>query len=140
YMGDESVIAWAFRIQNIVPVYDEGNNFAGTRGGYGNGQNPVAWAYRAKDDVNKNNLFFGNVFAEADVWSGLTFRTSFGLKYENYDGIDIAYPTPEFSEARFNIGSREYRADGTAWRWTSTINHNRTSRKPVLDLPPGTEA
>src|SRR5690606_2123371 len=32
-MGDESVIGWAGRIQNIVPGCDEGNNFAGTRCG-----------------------------------------------------------------------------------------------------------
>lgn len=140
YMGDESVIAWAFRIQNIVPVYDEGNNFAGTRGGYGNGQNPVAWAYRAKDDVNKNNFFFGNVFAEADVWSGLTFRTSFGLKYENYNGIDITYPNPEFSEGSFNNGLSEYHGYGTEWTWTNTLNYNKTFGKHVLNILAGTEA
>lgn len=140
YMGDESVIAWAYRIQTIVPVYDEGGNFAGTRGGYGNGQNPVAWAYRAKDDINKNNFFFGNVFAEYDLLSGLTFRTNFGLKYENYNGVDITYPNPEFTEGSFNNGLSEYHGYGTEWTWTNTLNYAKRFDKHNLNVLLGTEA
>lgn len=140
YMGDESAIAWAYRIQTIVPVYDEGGNFAGTRGGYGNGQNPVAWAYRGKDDVNKNNLFFGNAFAEADILSGLTLRTSFGLKYENYNGMDISYPNPEFTEGSFNNALSEYHGYGTEWTWTNTLTYKKTFNNHNLNVLVGTEA
>lgn len=140
YQGDESVVAWAYRIQNIVPVYDIMGNFAGTRGGYGNGQNPVAWAYRAKDDVNKSNLFFGNVFGEADIISGLTFRTSFGLKYENYNGKDITYPNFEFSEGSFNNSLSEYFGYNTEWTWTNTLNYKKIIEKHNFNVLVGTEA
>src|SRR5690606_5021839 len=59
YIGEGSAIGFAYRIKNIIPVYDEGGNFAGSRGGWGNGENPVAIAYRAKDNMNKSNFFFG---------------------------------------------------------------------------------
>src|SRR5690606_25883965 len=77
---------------------------------------------------------------EADVWSGLTFRTSFGLKYENYNGIDITYPNPEFSEGSFNNGLSEYHGYGTEWTWTNTLNYNKTFGKHVLNILAGTEA
>ena len=140
YMADESVIAWAFRIQNIVPVYDEGGNFAGTRGGFGNGQNPVAWATRGKDDVNKSNFFFGNAFGEVDVLDGLTYRSSFGLKYENYNGIDISYPNPEFGEGSMNNALSEYFGYGSEWTWTNTLNWRKKFDKHNLNVMAGTEA
>lgn len=140
YMGDESVIAWSFRIQNIVPVYDEGGNFAGTRGGYGNGQNPVAVAYRMKDDVNKSNFFFGNMFAEVDILDGLTYRTSFGLRYENYNGIDISYPNPEFGEGSMNNALSEYFGYGSEWTWTNTMNYRKQFDLHNINILAGTEA
>lgn len=140
YQGDESVVAWAYRIQTIVPVYDIMGNFAGTRGGYGNGQNPVAWAYRAKDDTNKSNFFFGNAFAETDILAGLTLRTSFGLKYENYNGKDISYPNFEFAEGSFNNGLSEYFGYNTEWTWTNTLNYKKTFDKHNLNVLLGTEA
>lgn len=140
YQGDASVVAWAYRIQNIVPVYDIMGNFAGTRGGYGNGENPVAVAYRAKDDINKSNLFFGNVFAETDILAGLTLRTSFGLKYENYNGKDITYPNFEFGEGSFNNGLSEYFGYNTEWTWTNTLNYKKTIEKHNFNVLLGTEA
>lgn len=140
YLGDASVVGWAYRIQNIVPVYDIMGNFAGTRGGYGNGENPVAVAYRAKDDINKSNLFFGNVYAETDIVSGLTFRSSFGLKYENYNGKDINYPNFEFSEGSFNNSLSESFGYNTEWTWTNTLNYKKTFDKHNLNVLLGTEA
>lgn len=140
YMGDESVVGWAYRIQTIVPVYDEGGNFAGTRGGYGNGQNPVAVAYRMKDDVNKSNFFFGNVFGEVDLLPGLMFRTNFGLRYENYNGIDITYPNPEFGEGSMNNALSEYFGYGSEWTWTNTLTWRKQFDQHSLNVLAGTEA
>ena len=141
YMADESVVGWAFRAQTIVPVYDEGGNFAGTRGGYGNAQNPVAVAFRGKDNANKSNFFFGNAYAEADVIEGLTARTSFGLRYENYNGLSITYPNPEWSEGSYtNNGLSEYHGYGSEWTWTNTLNYNKVINKHSLNILAGTEA
>ena len=141
YMADGSVIGWAYRIQNIVPVYDEGGNFAGTRGGYGNAQNPVAVAYRAKDNVRKSNFFFGNVFGEVDILQGLVLRSSFGLRYENNTAIDITYPNPEYSEGSYTFNRlNESAAYGSEWTWTNTLNYRRQFQKHSLNILAGTEA
>ena len=73
YQGEGSPLGFAYRIPTIIPVYDIMGNFAGSRGDkLGNAQNPLAMLYRAKDNVNKRNFFFGNVYAEVDPVNGLT--------------------------------------------------------------------
>lgn len=141
YQGEGSVLGFAYRIHNLIPVYDEGNNFAGSLGGWGNGENPVAMAYRAKDDVNMSNFFFGNAFAEYDVIDGLTLKTNFGMRYENYNGVDISYPNPEFTEGGFNNGVSEYFGYTTEWTWTNTLNYRpNLGEDHSLNVLLGTEA
>lgn len=141
YQSDESVVGWAYRIQNIIPVYDEGGNFAGSFGGYGNGGNPVAVAYRAKDNKNKSNFFFGNAFGEVDVIDGLTLRTNLGMRYENYNGVSYNYANPEFSEGTFNNGMSEYFGYTTEWTWTNTLNYKpKLGKDHSLNILAGTEA
>ncbi|KGE12891.1 SusC/RagA family TonB-linked outer membrane protein [Sphingobacterium deserti] len=140
YMGDGSILGFAFRIQNIIPVYDEGGNFAGSSGGWGNAENPVAMAYRGKDNVNKANMFFGNAFVEYDMLDGLMFRSNFGVKYENYNGMNITYPNPEFSEGSFNNGLNEYAGYNMEWTWTNTLNWRKIIDKHNINVLAGTEA
>ncbi|MFU1858655.1 SusC/RagA family TonB-linked outer membrane protein [Sphingobacterium sp. NGMCC 1.201703] len=142
YIGEGSALGFAYRIHNIIPVYDMGGNFAGSVGGqFGNGENPVAIAYRAKDNKNKSNMFFGNVFGEYDIFSGLTFRSSFGMKYENYNGISYTYPNPEFTEGSFNNGINEYFGLNKEWTWTNTLNYKATFNEDhSLAILAGTEA
>ncbi len=142
YIGEGSALGFAYRIHNIIPVYDEGGNFAGSVGGqFGNGENPVAIAYRAKDNRNKSNMFFGNVFGEFDIVSGLTFRSSFGMKYENYNGVSYTYPNPEFTEGSFNNGINEYFGLNKEWTWTNTLNYKATfNDEHTLSILAGTEA
>lgn len=142
YQGEGSVLGFAYRIQNIIPVYDEGGNFAGSFGNdLGNGQNPVAMAYRAKDNMNRSNFFFGNAFAEYDIINGLTLRSNFGLRYENYNGVSYTYPNPEFSEGNFNNGMSEYQGFTTEWTWTNTLNYKpELGEDHSLNILVGTEA
>src|SRR5690606_17251929 len=106
-----------------------------------NGENPVALAYRAKDNRNKSNMFFGNVFGEYDIISDLTFKTSFGMKYENYNGISFTYPNPEFTEGSFNNGMNEYFGFNKEWTWTNTINYRPSiGDDHTLNVLLGTEA
>ncbi len=141
YIGEGSALGFAYRIKNIIPVYDEGGNFAGSIGGWGNGENPVAIAFRAKDDVNRSNLFFGNAFGEYDILKGLTFRTSFGIKYENYYGVDYTYPNLEFQEGSANNGIAETAGYNTEWTWTNTLNYKMNFNDVHnLNILLGTEA
>ncbi len=141
YQGEGSVLGFAYRIQNIIPVYDEGGHFAGSYGGWGNGENPVAIAYRAKDDKNRSNFFFGNAFAEYDLIPTLTLRSNFGMRYENYNGINLNYPNPEFSEGSFNNGMSEYQGYFTEWTWTNTLTYRpELGEDHNLSILAGTEA
>jgi TonB-linked SusC/RagA family outer membrane protein len=126
YQDEGSAISWAYRMPTIVPVYDIKGNFAGSRGSLlGNSQNAVGVLYRAKDNVNKSNFFFGNAFAEADIIPGLVARTNFGLRYENYNGITIVYPNLEFSEGSNTNNLGEYQGYTTEWTWTNTLTYNK---------------
>ena len=141
YQDEGSPISWAYRIPTIIPVYDINGNFAGSRGsGLGNAENPVAVLYRAKDNKNKSNFFFGNVFGEYDVIPGLVARTSFGLRYENYNGLSMRYPNLEFLEGNNSNNLAEYQGYTTEWTWTNTLNYKKAFGKHTISLLAGTEA
>jgi len=141
YQGEGSPIGFAYRIQTIIPVYDVMGNFAGTRGDkLGNAQNPVALLYRAKDNKGSSHNLLGNVFAEIDILPELTFRSSFGLRYENYNSISIGYPNPEHSEGSVNNSLSETHGYNSDWTWTNTLNYKKTFDKHNLGVMLGTEA
>ncbi|QNL49151.1 TonB-dependent receptor [Olivibacter sp. SDN3] len=142
YQDEGSPLGFAYRIPTIVPVYDVMGNFAGTRGGMlGNAQNPLAMLYRGKDNKNRSNFFFGNVFGEVDLAKGLVARTSFGLRYENYNGLSMAYPNLEFSEGTNNNNLSEYQGYNTEWTWTNTLNYRlNINDDHILTVLAGTEA
>ena len=142
YQDEGSAIGWAYRMPTIVPVYDIMGNFAGSKGsGLGNAENPLAFLYRAKDNLNKSNFFFGNAFAELDVIKGLTLRTNFGLRYENYNTISMRYPNPEFSEGNSSNNLSETQGFNSEWTWTNTLTYRTTiAEKHNLTLLAGTEA
>lgn len=128
YQGEGSPIGWAYRIQSIIPVYDIMGNFAGTRGNkMGNADNPLAVLYRAKDNANKSGQFFGSAFADVKLWKGLSFRSTFGLRYENYNGMSIGYPNPERSEGNFtNNTLGENQGNNSEWTWSNTATYKNT--------------
>ncbi|MCC6287157.1 MAG: TonB-dependent receptor [Chitinophagaceae bacterium] len=142
YQGEGSALGFAYRIQTIIPVYDEGGNFAGTRGDkLGNAQNPMAILYRAKDNYIMSNTLLGNVYAEADIIKGLVFRTSFGLRYENWNSFSASYPNPEHSEGSITSNSMsETYGLNNDWTWTNTLNYKRSFGKHAINLLAGTEA
>ena len=142
YQDQGSALGWAYRIPTIIPVYDINGNFAGSRGSQlGNAENPLAVLYRAKDNVNKNNFFFGNIFAEGDILKGLVLKTNFGLRYENYNGLSMRYPNLEFSEGNNSNNLSEYQGYNTEWTWTNTLNYGATfNEKHRLNVLLGTEA
>ncbi|GGE68870.1 SusC/RagA family TonB-linked outer membrane protein [Pedobacter psychrotolerans] len=142
YQDQGSALGWAYRIPTIIPVYDINGNFAGSRGSQlGNAENPLAVLYRSKDNVNKSNFFFGNMFAEGDIIKGLVFRTNFGIRYENYNGMSMRYPNLEFSEGNNSNNLSEYQGYNTEWTWSNTLNYSATfNEKHKLNVLVGTEA
>lgn len=142
YQGEGSALGFAYRIPTIIPVYDIMGNFAGSRGDkLGNAQNPLAMLYRAKDNVNKRNFFFGNIFAEVDPVKGLTAKSSIGIRYENYAGISIGYPNLEFSEGSNANSLGEFQGYYVDWTWTNTLTYKlNVANRHDLTILAGTEA
>ena len=55
------------KMQPIIPVYDEGGNWGGTKAGFGNGKNGRAQLYRNKDNRGEGQRIFGNVYGEVSI-------------------------------------------------------------------------
>ena len=125
--AESSAYSWTYRASPYVPVYDIAGNFAGSKfAGTGNFNNPVANAVRAKDNYYSNSRIFGNLWAEADLWKGLTFRTNFGLDYTNQYYYRMSKKAPEFSEDMGQNNFEEYSRYNFRWVWTNTLTYNAT--------------
>lgn len=142
YQGEGSPIGWVYRMQTIIPVYDIMGNFAGTRGDkLGNSQNPLAVLYRARNNAGSDNQFFGNAFAELKLIQGLSLRTNYGLRYDNFKWNGIGLPDPEFSEGSINRNTTdEHQGYGTEWTWTNTLTYKRKFGVHGITALAGTEA
>ena len=142
YQQAYSPIGNVYKMQTIVPVYDIGGNFAGARGPtLGDAKNPLAVLYRAKDNFNRENRIFGNLFVEADVVKGLTARTSFGVNLNNYNSQNIRYPAMEDAVAIATNGYGAAQGYGTQWTWSNTLNYKTSiGDQHNISVLAGTEA
>lgn len=122
---EASPISHAYRAQPIIPVYDIGGNFAGSKAPQmGNAENPVAVAYRARNNNGKYVRILGNAFAEITFMEGLTVRSLLGYNWGqwNYKGYNI--PNPEFSEPQLVNGMWADSNYSLQWNWSNTLNYN----------------
>jgi TonB-linked SusC/RagA family outer membrane protein len=142
YQGEGSVIGWVYRMQTIIPVYDIMGNFAGTKGNkMGNAQNPLAVLYRGRNNAGSDNQFFGSAFAELKLLEGLSLKTNFGLRYDNFKWNGVGLPDPEFSEGSIDRNTTdEHQGFGTEWTWTNTLTYKRKFNVHNISAFVGTEA
>ena len=139
--GENGILGKDILLQPIVSVYDVGGNFAGGRGVPGvNSSNPLKNAFDAKDNINKDNQVFGNVFAGLSVNPAFTLRTSLGFNlrqnsFAGYFGI-----TPQNNEASFSNSIQENDFQATDWTWSNTARYVKTVSKASFDLLLGQEA
>lgn len=130
-----------YRVKSILPVRTEDGRFAGPPGGgFSDRDNPVALAFDNRDDVINNVKVFGNVYANVNIVDGLTFRTNFGVDYDNLFTKDI-----------FRTYSRGFLANTTAellqrqthlvnWVFNNTLTYTKSFGKHSLTALAGTEA
>lgn len=125
--AESNPYSWTYRASPYVPVYDIHNNFAGSKiAGTGNFQNPVANQIRNKDNYYTHNRVFGNLWAEADLYKGLTLRTNFGMDYTNGYSYRMNKNNPEFSETTRQNDLEEVSEYNYRWVWTNTLTYNAT--------------
>ncbi len=126
--GNSSAIEMASRMTPLVPVYDDDGNFAGTysnSSGLSNTLNPVAQLYRDKDNFNKSLRVFGDIYIEADLYEGLTFRTSYGVSMHHLDQRFFSPLTPEHSEPVSTNTLNVQDQSSYEWTWSNTLNYQR---------------
>lgn len=139
--ANENDILSAFRMPSIIPVYDEFGGYAGTAAkGFNNPRNPVA----ARDGQANNSGFagqgFGNLYAELDIISGLTFRTSIGAQYTSYSNRGYSRLQYENSENNSAFGFNEGAGHRFAWTLTNTLNYKKQLGLHSIDVIVGQEA
>ena len=137
-----SAVAYTFREQPIIPIYDIMGNYAGNYGGQlGDSHNPVAVQQRTANDRTQDNRLFGNVYAEADIVKGLMLRTSFGGSVTNGQSHSFSWPTYEDQENQLTNSYTEDSYYGNTWTWTNTLQYNKVfAGVHSLQLLLGTEA
>lgn len=134
------VIAYSYRSQPIIPVYDIMGNFAGSRGGIGNSHNPVAARIRGKADRGNNYNIFGNVYAELDLLKHFTARTSFGGQINIGNYYYNSWPEYENQENLVLNAVTEGNSIGRAWTWANQLTYKNTFGAHTVNALVGTEA
>ncbi|MBS1664170.1 MAG: TonB-dependent receptor [Bacteroidetes bacterium] len=123
-----SAIAYSFRDQTIIPVYDILGNYGGTNSdaSLGDSPNPVATQKRTANNHGLDRRLFGNVYADIDVLKHFTIHTSFGG--EDYSGYahSFQYPTYENKENTLTNSYSESSYSGYNWTWTNTLAYHQT--------------
>lgn len=142
--GSESnPISFAYRMQPIIPIYDvSGVTFAGGRGSeLGNSRNPIADMWRNKDNVQREMRIFGNAFAEVDILKTLTFKTSFGIDYNNFNYRNFTMRDIESPEARATNTLVTTNNNELTYVWYNTLNYSlNLGTKHKFNVILGTEA
>lgn len=121
-------IAFAYRMQPIVPVFDIKGNYAGTRGSnLGNAQSPYANLDRRKDAKDKRFGVIGNIYGEFDFLRYFTFRTNLGMDFNNASDFRFIPGFYEGAEGRTNIATfNEGQSYGYLLTWYNTLSFKKT--------------
>ncbi|WP_185154075.1 TonB-dependent receptor [Fulvivirga sp. M361] len=128
-LGDDNPVSLAYRSNPLVPVFDDGGNFAGTystANELGNARNPVAELERAKNDLNRSFRIFGDAYMEVDIIEGLTAKTSIGINYQSFLSGSFTALNPEHSEPRGENALSETDGFQSGWVWTNTLVYEKT--------------
>ena len=138
---DENSILGAFRMNPLIPVYDEFGGYAGTAArGFNNPRNPVAERDAVADNQNFNTSAFGNFYVEVEPIDALVLRSSIGGNYGAYNGNYYNRQTYENSENNASFVYGEYQGYGYDWTWTNTANYKTSFGANNIDVLLGVEA
>jgi TonB-linked SusC/RagA family outer membrane protein len=139
--GEGNILGKNILMQPVVPIYDINGGFAsGKAVGLGNNTNPLKFAYESRNNLNKNNRVFGNVFASYELIPSLTARTRFGFNV-GQSALQVYNPiTPENAEPTLTNSIRENQNQFTDWTWSNTATYLKTLNQHSLNLLVGQEA
>ncbi len=140
--AEDSPISDAYRTQSIIPVYDLGGNFAGSRASnMGNAENPVARLYRSRNNNGKYVRLLGSTHGEVNLLENLTFKTLLGFNYGQWNYKGHIIPNFEHSEPNGINGLDVNSNFSLQWNFTNTLNYKtKIGDNQRIEFLLGTEA
>jgi len=139
--AEDGILGKNILMQPVIPIYDINGNFAGGKAtSLGNQSNPLKEAYWAKNNLNKNNRIFGNVFGGFVVNPQLSLRTSLGFNVGQGSFSGYNPPFPENAEATFTNSINENSNQFTDWTWSNTARYDRKLGQHGVSVLLGQEA
>jgi TonB-linked SusC/RagA family outer membrane protein len=139
--AEDGIIGKNILMQPVVAVYDVQGNFAsGKAVGLGNQGNPLKQAYEARNNENRNNRVFGNVFGGFAPTAALSLRTSFGFNVAQQSFAGFNPISPENSEPTLTNSINENSSQSTDWTWSNTLRYSKSYSQHGINLLLGQEA
>ncbi len=139
--GTLEAINMAYRFTPLVPVFDDEGDFAGSGGpGLSNTRNPVALLSRGSDNYNKIFRVFGDVYLQAKLYEGLTFKTTLSGNIENFSQRRFQALDPEFIEPLSTNTLFEQDINNYTWTWNNVLNYATTIGEHNINALVGVEA
>ncbi|HEV8283208.1 MAG TPA: TonB-dependent receptor [Chitinophagaceae bacterium] len=124
-----------------IPLYDKNGNFGGPwAGDQSDKRNPLGELYNGRNNRSLSWRIFGNVYGDATIVKGLTFRTSFGVDYTNFYLRNFAPTYVEGSHGNPIASLTTTERFQLAYTWTNSLNYHLVYDRHVLDLFGGVEA
>ncbi len=117
------LVSGILKQQPIIPVYDEGGNFAGSKN-FGNGRNGLAELFRNKDNRGEFFKLAGNVYAELKFLNHFSAKVNFGINYgvNFFQGFTFVDPEADEPRAANSFGERTERYNG--WVLNEQLNYD----------------
>jgi len=128
--NEQNVMTQILKMNSILPVYDIAGNFTGAKTvGFGNGTNPVAFAWRNKDNRQINYQVLGSLFAELKITEWLKARSNFAATFSQGFFPNFQYPKYEIREVNATSSYAETHQNQLSWTWTNMLEANKTFGK-----------
>ncbi len=141
--SSNSTFGQLLELTDIMPVYDVMGNWAPVSRltGLQAYTNPVADLARGENTTNKRLGIMGNVYAKINIMKNLTFKTLYGINYNDYRMKQPLVANPESYIARADHELTESASSSRQWNWSNTINYTTTIKdKHKFDILLGVEA
>ncbi len=125
--GTLEAINMAYRSSPLIPVFDDEGDFAGTgpaSTGLSNTRNPVALLARGADNYNKIFRVFGDLYLRAELYEGLSFKSTISGNIENFTQRRFQKLDPEFSEPLATNTLFEQDINNWTWTWNNVLNYS----------------
>lgn len=140
-VGSAPTPGLAITLAPTIPVYTSTGEFAGPLGsGYSDRNNPVLMQYLNRWDNTNRLSFFGNIFAEVDLMDNLTFRTSIGIDYNNFERKNIETTVNNGFITRSNNSLTFDTNKYTSLTFSNTLNYNVEFGDHKIGVLLGTES